>query len=333
MNSLVDRLEDAQNTLRGAKHRLYTKIKKSKILAWRQLLDTLNQNPWGRPYKIVLHKIKRASPSVTQTLREKEAEQILDNLFPKTSQGDLIIDDTDLILRVEDFRTYRYEVKKAIKGPKKSANKAPGPDGITRKIWNIVPEFFIDKIIGVFNACLEERIFPGKWKIARLMLIPKADKPGEIKRYRPLCLLDDISKIFERILADRINTFLRENKEAELSDRQYGFRAGRSTCEALFKVKQFTEEAISCENKCAIAVSLDIENAFNTLPWTSIVQALKKKKLPEYIVNLIANYLKDRFITYIDYRGEIRKRRVYAGVPQGSILGPLLWNITYDQVI
>jgi len=82
-----------------------------------------------------------------------------------------------------------------------------------------------------------------------------------------------------------------------------------------------------------IAASLDIQNTFNSLPWESIRKALEKKGFPLYIRGIVNSYLSGRSINYTNEKGEIRSYPMQAGVPQGSVLGPILWNITYDEVL
>lgn len=82
-----------------------------------------------------------------------------------------------------------------------------------------------------------------------------------------------------------------------------------------------------------MALSLDIVNAFNSLPWNAIGRALAYDRILRYLVAILADYFRNRSITYMD--GEKRKRhlKLECGVPQGSVVGPLLWNLAYDVTL
>lgn len=80
-------------------------------------------------------------------------------------------------------------------------------------------------------------------------------------------------------------------------------------------------------------INIDIKNAFNTLPWGSIKQQMRKKALLRYLRRILGNYLFERKIQYTGPDGAMYYWNIYAGVPQGSVLGPILWNLTYDWVL
>jgi hypothetical protein len=101
--------------------------------------------------------------------------------------------------------------------------------------------------------------------------------------------------------------------------------------DAVKRVRSMAEDMVS-RYGLAVAVFLDVSNAFNSIPWARIMEALRHFEVPAYLVGVIGAYLNDRCITFTGRNGEER-RRVERGVPQGSVLGPILWITAYDSVL
>lgn len=110
---------------------------------------------------------------------------------------------------------------------------------------------------------IEERKIPKEWKTARLILLRKEGKPREKpSSYRPICLLNEIEKMLERIIVNRITEHL-ENKGPDLNEKQFGFRKGLSTIDAILKVRERIEEGLDAEETClyhSIYLTLSIQS-------------------------------------------------------------------------
>jgi hypothetical protein len=120
-------------------------------------------------------------------------------------------------------------------------------------------------------------------------------------------------------------------REPGWHDNQYGFRQGRSTIDAVKHARGSTQEMVSRQG-VALAVSLDISNAFNTIPWYRIIEALRRYQVPKYLVEVIKTYLSDRWVEFSSQRG-MERRQVEREVPQGSVLEPILWITAYDRAL
>lgn len=311
---------------RKARKDFKLEIKKAKEACWDRMLSTLEADPWGRPYRIVLRKLKKKEYSGTETMERRDIEAAITALFP-TSEEPLARNG-----EVEHDEMYNItpgELRAVIARTK--SGKAPGPDGITAITWKLAAEVLQGDIIACFNACVRTGTFPRCWKRARLVLVPK-QTGGDAgpAAYRPLCMLDELGKIFEKVLAGRICQHLAEN--GDLSPSQYGFRRGLSTVDAIIEFRKRTTR-VTERGGYVIAVGLDIANAFGSLPWSRIVVAAERLGLPEYLVALIRSYLSERRLCCASVEGYMAETEVGCGVPQGSVLGPLMWNLVYDEVL
>ncbi|XP_068148345.1 uncharacterized protein [Drosophila tropicalis] len=242
--------------------------------------------------------------------------------------------DAAMIRKRHGLNKYVGEVVEA--GKRINVHKAPGPDGVPALVIKLLVCKHASTFVELFNTCMLQREFPTRWKLQRLVLLPKGDKIDDPSAYRPLCMLDVIGKLFERIICNRLEKELEQRHG--LSDWQFGFRRKRSTINAISSVVEIAAKAIEGQRwkggnkKYCLISTLDVRNAFNSASWDSIIASLERLNISEYIINLICSYFRDRVLLYDTAAGP-RKHTITGGVPQGSVIGPTLWNVMYDTVL
>jgi hypothetical protein len=160
---------------------------------------------------------------------------------------------------------------------------------------------------------VREGVYPRIWRTARLVLLRKEGRPLDSPLgYRPICLLDEVGKLFERVIAARLEAHTTQ-REPGWHSSQYGFRQGCSTVDAVGHARRTAEKMVT-HQRVALAVSLDIINAFNSIPWNKIIGVLRYHQIPRYLVEVIQAYLNDRWIEFNGKTG-ITRRPVEWGVP------------------
>ena len=240
-------------------------------------------------------------------------------------------DRSSCVVRREDLFTLE-ELKRA--GGRLKANTAPGIDGLPNEILKEVIGAYPEILLEVFNSYLREGRFFADWKEQRLVLLRKGNKPlGDASSYRPIRLLDTMGKLLEEMILQRLQGHMVH--ENGLSENQFGFRKGRSTVDVIQAVVDIATKARRGTGKrkgfCAL-ISIGIRNAFNTARWNICIEAIVRKKVPDYLLRMIDDYLSDRWVIYEGDKWSL-KEEMTCGVPQGSQVGPLVCNVMHDDFL
>lgn len=320
--------ERHREEFRIARRALKSKIKESKRRKWEELKRDVDVEPWGLGYKIIMRKLGSQAPS--PLMDAEQMWQIVDSLFPNQQEQHRppCPDKTDEVplFTEEELREAAYSLQ---------SRKAPGPDMIPSEVLKALVQCHPDVLLNTFNHCLKEGVFPRDWKNQRLVLInKKSNNTNAPPTYRPLCMLDTAGKLLERLIKSRLAVAIQT--AGGLSCRQYGFRKGRSTVNAIEEVVSTFNKAQQGNHysrKIMLLVTLDVKNAFNSARWPDILTALTDVfKIPNYMLRVLHSYLQDRTLIFETNEGQCRKV-IQGGVAQGSILGPELWNILYDGIL
>jgi hypothetical protein len=212
------------------------------------------------------------------------------------------------------------EVRREIRST--NSHKAPGFDLITGKILKELPRRAVILLTIIYNSILRLGHFPLQWKYAQVIMIVKPGKPPHLATaYRPISLLPLLSKIFERLLITRI---IEVQPPAEMLPlHQFGFREGHSTIQQCHRLVNHIKESLETKKVCA-SVFLDIEQAFDKVWHQGLLYKLKKL-LPDHIFLILKSYISDRYFQVKIDDTLSQYCPVQSGVPQGSVLGPLLY--------
>lgn len=200
--------------------------------------------------------------------------------------------------------------------------KAPGYDLIDATLLKRLPHKGYMGLVKIYNACLRLAHFPGQWKIAQVVMVPKPGKPPqETNSYRPISLLPVAGKLLEKILLNR----MKEHLDSVIPGHQFGFREKHGTIEQVHRTVDVISRCLENGMYCSAAF-LDISQAFDKVWHEGLIYKLKKS-LPHSFLHILTSYLSKRSFQ-VKHNNECSELyNINSGVPQGSILGPILYLI------
>lgn len=221
-----------------------------------------------------------------------------------------------MISEVRVTREELEEVKRALNN-KKSAGK----DGISNKVIKKLPEEAWRKFLSIINKCWEKGYFPKEWKEAVIVPLKKKPNAKEPKELRPISMLSNLGKILEQTILKR----LREDEGFTEEQNQFAYRKTMGTTNAVDLLRAEMEEAERRKEDMAIC-AIDAEKAFDSVWGERLLLDMSACIKEKRIIIMLASFMSERNAAVRVGNITSRKIRIERGVPQGSILGPVLFT-------
>ena len=178
----------------------------------------------------------------------------------------------------------------------------------------------------IFNLIYKQKQIPDQWRVSKVIPLFKKGNPNMIENYRPISNLCSTSKIFEKLILQRLNELETINNISLTGKPQHGFKKGHSTATLGILIQSLLANALD-KNQYALMASLDLSAAFDVVNIELLIKRLDSVGIPADVVSLIGTWLSER-IFYVSINGDNSYFiATNSGILQGSILGPILYAI------
>jgi len=311
------------------KYRHYKEKVKSEIVKSKALwADKCKRSPSG-----LWQFVKKSNPSSRRNIlslkhNNEDLGSFLDRVNKELTQSFSSNDISNLCISEKQddyFNVTELEVFERLEAIK--THKSSGNDNFPNILLKKASLLLCTPLCHLYNSMIQSSSFPSIWKTSDICAIPKT-KVADITKLRPISLLPTTSKIFERILLERLQSYILPHIKTD----QFGFMKKSSTTSCLLHIQNITTRLLDLSSISAVSIiSFDLKRAFDTIPHKLLVTKLSQC-LPRNLCYLIYNYLTNRHQQIKIDSSRSSTLSISSGVPQGGILSPILFNFFINDL-